>query len=271
MIIDMSAFIGRWPFAPLGYESADDLLRLMDRAGVDMSVVTSLNSVFYYDAEIGNREVGEACRRHADRLIPFAVINPNLPRWREHLAACVEEYHIRGIRLHPDFHKYSLLPDAWAPEIAEVMAAAAERGLPVFIQTSLLDMRHYPGYCVVEEVPIRQVGEALERYRENTFVVGGGRWFRARATELIKHARGANLTNLYIATDGLGGPWDGIGSFARQIGSDRLVFSSRAPLLYTEAARVVVETSELSAEEQAAILGGNAARLLGLQPSGGAT
>ncbi|MFH1085591.1 MAG: amidohydrolase family protein [Chloroflexota bacterium] len=264
MIIDMSAYIGRWPFAPLGYESADDLLRLMDRAGVDKAAITSLNSIFYYDAEIGNREVGAACRQHPNRLIPMAAINPNLPRWREHLTACVEQYGARGIRLHPDFHKYSLLAEHRMPDIGALMAEAAQRGLPVFVQTSILDMRHYPGYCMVEEAPIAQVAQAIERYRDNTFIVGGARWFRARANELIKHARAANLTNHYIATDGLGGYWDGLGSFVQQIGGERLLFTSRAPILYGEAARLVVETSEISAEDQANILGGNAARLLGL-------
>jgi len=264
MIIDASAYIGRWPFAPLGYESAEDLLRLMDRSGVDKAVLTSLNSIFYYDAEIGNREVGTACRQHPDRLIPFATINPNLPRWREHLAACVEDYGARGIRLHPDFHKYSLLADHQMPDVGGLMAEAAQRKLPVFIQTSILDLRHYPGYCMVDEVPIAQVAQAIERYRDNTFIVGGGRWFRARANDLIKYARAANLTNYYIATDGLGGYWDGLGSFVKQIGSEHLLFSTRAPILYGEAAKLVVETSEISAEDRAAILGGNAARLLGL-------
>src|SRR4051794_10512833 len=108
MILDLNVFLGRWPFAPLGYENAEDILRLLDRAGIDRAAVSSLNSVFYYDAEIGNREVGEACRRYPDRLIPFVAINPNLLRWKEHLHACVETYGAKGIKLHPDYHKYGL-------------------------------------------------------------------------------------------------------------------------------------------------------------------
>jgi uncharacterized protein len=264
MILDMNVFVGRWPFAPLKYEKAQDIVGLMDRAGIEKALVTSLNSVFYYDCQIGNREVGEACKQYPDRLIPCAVINPNLPRWREHLAACVDDYGVRGIKLHPDFHKFNLLPDMSSEEPAGVMAEAARRGLPVHIQTSLLDMRHYPGYCLVPEVPILKVVEAIEHYADNTFIVGGGRWFRARAFELAKQARAANLTNVYIATDGLGGPWDGIGALVEQMGSDRILFSSRTPILYSEASKRMIETSSIAQEDKAKILGGNAARILGL-------
>ncbi len=165
MIVDMNVYVGRWPFAPLGYESAEDVLRLMDRAGIDRAVLTSFDSVFYYDAEIGNRDVGKACQRHPDRLVPFAVVNPNLLGWRRHLAECVDQYGIRGIRLHPDYHKFSLVPDhVLGDEIAGVMDEAEARKLPVQIQTSLLDVRHHPGYCYVPEVTMADVAQALRRY-----------------------------------------------------------------------------------------------------------
>ena len=265
MILDMNVYLGRWPFAPLGYETADDLLRLMDRAGVERAAISSLNSVFYYDAEIGNREVGAAAKAHPDRFIPFAVVNPNLLGWRDHLLECVERFGIRGIKLHADYHKFSLVPDnSIGDEIAKLMAETRERKLVTFVQTSLFDLRHHPAYCYVPEVPISDVVQALTQYRDNYFVVGGGLWFRARALDLVNQARHAGLANFSIATDGIGGYYDGLGYIVREIGGERLVFSSRTPILYTEAARDVVQTSELDEAEKAAILGGNAARLLGL-------
>jgi len=265
MIVDLNALLGRWPFAPLKYESAEDILGLMDRAGIEQAVVTSLNSVFYYDAEIGNREVGEAVKRHPDRLIPFVVINPHLLRWKEHLRECVETYGAKGIKLHPDFHKYSLVADRRAGgEVTKLMEEAATRGLPVYIQTSLYDMRHHPGYCFVWEAPIAEVAQALELYPRNTFVVGGGRWFGSRVRELVKHAERAGIQNFSIATDGIGGPWDGLRGLVKQIGSSRILFSSRTPILYSEASKELIEQSEIGPEDKAKILGGNAARLLNL-------
>jgi predicted TIM-barrel fold metal-dependent hydrolase len=266
MILDMNVLLGRWPFARLGYEGVDDILRLMDRAGIDRAVATSLDSVFYYDAEVGNHDVGLACRQHPDRLMPFAVINPNLARWREHLARCVGEYGVKGIKLHPDYHKFDLLPGrGHRAEGEELMAEARRLGLPVYVQTSLFDMRHHPGYCFVWEVPVVDVARALERYRDNTFIIGGARWFSSVVQELAKLTEGSRVAPYYVATDGLGGPYDGIGDLAKQIGASRFLFSSRTPLLYSEASKEMIEQSRLSDVERQGVLGLNAARLLGLE------
>lgn len=76
--VDMNVLLGRWPFYAHAYETVEGVLALMDRAGIDVAAVSSLNSVFYYDGEAGNHEVGRACAEHAERLIPFVVLNPNL-------------------------------------------------------------------------------------------------------------------------------------------------------------------------------------------------
>jgi predicted TIM-barrel fold metal-dependent hydrolase len=257
MILDMHVLLGRWPFAPLKYDTVDGVLERMDRAGIDKAVVTSLNSVFYYDCEIGNREVGQACAQHPDRFIPFAVLNPHLLLWKEHIQECIEAYGIKGIKLHPDYHKYSLLDNV----AAEVMAEAQRLGLPVWIQTSIQDMRHHPGYCFVGEVPILQVARAVERYADNTLIVAGGKHFRTRVPELLDATR---REDYYIVTDGIGGPYDGLGGLVERIGSSRLLLGTRTPILYTEAAVMTVEQSTIGAEDKAKILGGNAAALLGL-------
>jgi predicted TIM-barrel fold metal-dependent hydrolase len=242
---------------PLGYETVEGVLELMDRAGIDRAVVTSLNSVFYYDCEIGNRRTGRACAVHPDRLIPFAVLNPNLLGWREHLQDCIAAYGVRGIKLHPDYHKYSLLDE----RASEVMAEARRLDLPVYVQTGLIDIRHHPGYCFVPEVPMGEVAQAIERYPEVTFLVAGAKHFRSRVLELLD---ATTRDNFCIVTDGLGGPFDGIGGLATQVGASRMLFGSRTPLLYAEAARDVVAQSALSDKDRRLILGGNAAILLGL-------
>ena len=265
MILDLNVFLGRWPFAPLKYETAGDILGLMDRAGIDRAVVTSLNSVFYYDAEIGNREVGEACKRHSDRLVPFATINPNLPRWKEHLDECVERYGVKGIKLHPDYHKYSLVSGPRAlDDIPSLLEQAARLDFPVYLQTSLFDLRHHPGYCLVLEAPMADIGQAIERYSKNSFIVGGGRWFGSRVRELLKQLGPDGPRNFAIATDGVGGTWEGVKALVDQIGSARILFSSRTPILYSEASKEMVEQSEITSQDKANILGENAARLLKL-------
>lgn len=258
MIIDINAYIGRWPFMQLKYESAEDIISLMNRCGIDKAVITSLNSAFHYDYKTGNIDVGEACRKFPDRLIPFAVINLNFVNWLDHLTECLEKYNIRGIKLHPDYHKYSLLSE----EVSRLLKEARKLRLLVFIQTSLLDMRRYPGYCFVPETPILEVAQVIEHHPENIFIVGGGKHFSNTVQQLLKYC--PKSQNLYIATDGLGGPFDCIERLTKQIDSSRLLFGTRTPILYAEASKLMIERSEISEEDKNKILGENAAKLLSL-------
>jgi len=258
MIIDVNAYLGRWPFMPLKYETAKDILALMDRAGIDKAVVTSLNSVFYYNYEAGNFELCEVCKQYSGRLIPFAVINLNFVNWRDHLRECVDKYGVKGVKLHPDYHKYSLLSN----DMSKLAEEARKLNLPIFIQTSLLDMRHHPGYCFVPETSILEVAQVINQYRENVFIVGGGKHFSSTVQQLLRYA--SKNQNFYISSDGLGGPFDCIERLIEQIGSSRLLFGTRMPILYAEASKLMIEKSDISEDDKRKILGENAKKIFSL-------
>ena len=46
MIIDVNASLGHYPFRRLRHNTADTLVALMDRNGIDRAVVSSLHAVF---------------------------------------------------------------------------------------------------------------------------------------------------------------------------------------------------------------------------------
>lgn len=268
LVLDINALVGRWPFWRLKYEGFKGVLSLMDRAGIDKAAVTSLDSVFHLNYQNGNDEVAEISRLHPERFIPFVVINPVFPLWKEHLNAYIKEYKAAGVKLHPDHHKYSLL----GREVADVMKEARKLGLPVYIQTSIWDMRHHPGYCIVMETPILEVASAIKAYPENKIIVGGAKHFFARVRELLQH--GPESRNFYIETSGLG-------FFARErgsgetlslvnsiewlteaVGSSRLLFGTRMPILIPEAGKSLIEKSKISGDDKERILGKNAEELL---------
>ncbi len=85
MLIDINAYIGHWPFMQLKYNTCVALGERMDRFGVDVSLISNLNGIFYKNTQSANTELYEqikASKRYRDRFVPFAVINPIYAGWR---------------------------------------------------------------------------------------------------------------------------------------------------------------------------------------------
>ena len=60
MIIDINAYLGHFAFRQLRHNTADGLLALMDRKGIDRAVVSSAAAITYRNAQSGNEEVAAA-------------------------------------------------------------------------------------------------------------------------------------------------------------------------------------------------------------------
>ena len=84
--------------------TADDLLRSMDRFGVDRSVVIPFPVVDDYRVE--HDLIGRAVRQHPDRLTGAACIYPYIPLadFREEVRRCRQEYGFRALKLQPQYH-----------------------------------------------------------------------------------------------------------------------------------------------------------------------
>ena len=92
MLIDINAYVGHWPFQQLKYNTCEALLQRMNKFGVDVSVISNLNGIFYKNTQSANEELYEEIRSNSkfkDRFIPFAVINPIYAGWRDDLETCV--------------------------------------------------------------------------------------------------------------------------------------------------------------------------------------
>lgn len=111
MLIDINAYIGHWPFKQLKYNTCKALLHRMDRFGVDVSVISSLNGIFYKNTQSANEELYNEIRtskKFYDRFIPFGVINPVYAGWQDDLITCKNKFGMKGIRLYPKYHNYGI-------------------------------------------------------------------------------------------------------------------------------------------------------------------
>jgi predicted TIM-barrel fold metal-dependent hydrolase len=81
---------------------ADEILRRMDRAGVERAVVTT------HPEQIDNDYIAAACRAHPDRLIGYAVVNPWLQESEDELRRCIETLGLVGLKLNSLRHGFAI-------------------------------------------------------------------------------------------------------------------------------------------------------------------
>jgi predicted TIM-barrel fold metal-dependent hydrolase len=110
-VFDAHTHIGRALHSGRRY-SAVDLLRDMDRAGVDRSLVIPFPVV--EDHRAAHDEIGRAVRAHRDRLTGAAC----LPAWiredrfREEVRRCCEQYGFRALKVQPQYQPVNPLSSA---------------------------------------------------------------------------------------------------------------------------------------------------------------
>lgn len=140
MLIDINSYAGHWPFKQLQYTTCAARLERMNRFGIDISVISSLNGIFYKNTQSANEELSyelKSDRKFNGRFIQFAVINPIYAAWRDDLETCVEKMGMKGVRVYPQYHDYSITD----PAFIELVKEAKDRGLPVAIDIRMVDSR----------------------------------------------------------------------------------------------------------------------------------
>jgi uncharacterized protein len=264
MIVDVNVTVSRWPFRRLPGDELPDLIDRLRASGITQAWVASFDGLLHKDVEGVNSRLVEACRSAPEGMLrPFGTVNPTLPDWREDLRRCHEEYHMPGIRLHPNYHGYRLND----PVCAELLAIAAQRNLIVQLVVRVDDPRMQHPLMRVADVdvgPLRDLVAACPKLR---LVLLNGSQVVSR--DAIGALVDTGQVFLEIATlEGIGG----ISSLLSRVPVERILFGSHYPYFLLESALLKLRESELSAAQRAAITYRNAASLLepgsanGVQP-----
>lgn len=239
--------------------SAEDLIAVMDEDGVDVAVTMGIGWSDYDTAREANDYIIDATRRWPGRIVGFAGINP---AWGDKAVWEAERCANAGLRgigeLHPDTQGFNL---ADRDTMAGLMAVAEERRLIVTTHSSEPVGHLYTGKGSVTPQALMQF---IGNFPDATIVCahwGGGLPFYALMPEVA-----SALNNVYF--DSAASPFlytpQVYATVSALVGANKVLFGSDYALLRPRRLLNELAASGLTAEQQAAVRGGNAARLLGL-------
>lgn len=247
MRVDINACFGHWPYWDLPHKTGEDLVDLMDRNGIDKAAVLSLRGMLV-DWRAGNDETLAVSAKHPGRLIPMATLSPFMEGNGDELRRLADSG-MRGVRLYPLFHSYSLDSDF----TEEVCRAAAERRIPVMIPTRpMMNWRF-------KTVAIESIGTLAARHAATSFIVSGPNYL-IEYQALIKVVR--QCPNVSYEISCLQG-FNSVANLVSQVGADRVLFGTGAALNYPACNVAKLDHAELSAQHRDAVAAENALRLLG--------
>jgi predicted TIM-barrel fold metal-dependent hydrolase len=243
--------------------TAEELVQAMDEDGVDVAVVMGIGWADQGLAREVNDYVIESVGRFGDRLAGFAGVSP---AWGDDAAREADRCAVAGLKgvgeLHPDPQGFDLGDrDIMAP----VLEVVRQHGLIVTTHSSEPVGHLYQGKGKTRPEVLWRFVQSCPDVTVVCAHWGGGLPFYALMPEVLD-----GLGNVYFDTAAspfLYAP----GVFpvvASLVGADRVLLGSDYPLMHARRVLEQVEGSSLSQKDKSAIVGGNAAKLLGYRELG---
>jgi uncharacterized protein len=266
-IIDVNINLSRWPCRRLPHDETASLVENLRTHGVVEAWAGSFDGLLHKDLAAVNERLAHECHTHTGmRLIPFGLVNPLLPDWEEDLRRCVEQHHMSGIRLHPNYHGYKLDH----PAFARLLKLATERHLLVALAVIMEDERVMHPLLRVPPVnldPLTSLVTQTPGLRLILLNALSGFPPPGRKSQDQAGARGDALVTLvrsgevYVEIAMLERV-AGVANLLNQMPLERVLFGSHTPFFYFESALLKLKESALSAEQLKALQEENARRLI---------
>ncbi len=275
-------------------QSFDERLRDMDSSGVDMQVLTSMiirSCTYWADAETGlkwdrlvNERVAEAVAKKPDRFVGLGSVPLQAPELAaKELRRCMGELGLKGVQI--SSHVYGMeLGDA---RLDPFWAAAEQSGATLFIHPAgSIDKRYAKhqlwnsiGQSIEEAMGMASLWYegVLDRFPHLKLCVAHGGGFlpfyagrvdrnyieKAHTRVNMSKSPSEYMQQHFCYDTCLYNP-EMIDYLVKKVGPSRIVCGSDYPVGEEDPAGFILRARGLSNADKAAILGGNAAQMLGL-------
>jgi hypothetical protein len=241
---------------------AEELLEMMDETGVHKAVVfvtpfrwSLPDKDNYFNT---NDYIAEAQQNCPDRLIGFACVNPHSHRAVAELHRCIDKLGLRGLKLHPENHCFTLdsLIGSEFMDTLQTLQRETGRKLPV-LSHGMTTMGCTPD----------QFASLARRYPDVPIIMGHGAGFQNLYFPSIRPVK--ELHNLFADTAMTTVDDSRLIEVTRIVGAEKVIFGSdhwsrEQKNLYGNFF-FVLERAFPDPEQRRLILGGNIAKVLGLQ------
>jgi predicted TIM-barrel fold metal-dependent hydrolase len=255
MVVDVNAFIGKWPYWPVPAATTEAAVSKFAQWGIDRACICSTRSLFV-NWEDGNRDVEIAVIEHPDVLVPFACLGTfelsHRAANRKHDLKAYRERGFRGVRLYPQHHSYHLLVEPFVDEICDQAEALK---LPV-----LLSLRAIMNWGV-PTLDLREIVDIVERHPRTPWILSGINYLHEIRSAIYLLRRYASV---HLETSCVMG-YEAIQKAVNECGWEQILFGSAAPLQHGRADLEKILHARITDAAREAIFAGNAKRLLNLE------
>jgi uncharacterized protein len=274
--IDVNITLGQWPMRRVPCDNPQELITKLRAHNVVEAWAGHYDGLFHEDLTSVNNSLAQACisgvplapgvqsstqgeapaepvtqQTEQLPLIPFGHINPLAANWEAELARCADAHRMPGIRLHPNYHGYTLEDRSFA----KLLKAAAERKLIVQLVAIMEDARMMHSLMRVPPTELAPLQKLVPQTPGLKLVLLNS-LNTLRGDALFRLVDAGEVYVEISMIEGVGG----IETLLKDIPAERVLFGSHAPSFYFESAVLKLQESQLSSAR--AILHDNAKNLL---------
>jgi predicted TIM-barrel fold metal-dependent hydrolase len=232
-IVDTNVSLFQWPFRRLPLDVTTSLVKKLRSLGVAAAWAGNFEGVLHRDIAAVNQRLAQECKRYPE-LIPIGSVNIELPDWEEDLRRCIETHDMPGIRLHPNYHGYTLDDSRFE----RLLKLATANGRFVQIAALMEDVRTQHPLVRVADVDLAPLPAVMTRIAGAKVQILNSRPSSPLLEKLAK------APGIYFDTARIDGT-DGVPKLVERVPTGRVMFGTHAPFLIPEAALIRVHESGL--------------------------